>query len=124
MDRTSAFVIKIMEHFTNNPIFWSILILVFVEVLAHTEEPLCSKFHYEEQTLEKMIRQELKVEKMHSSIEETQKLVETALVDLRNERQMFQAEIKELKAAQLLEKQQLEREMQNIRGKENERTNG
>ncbi|XP_053395908.1 uncharacterized protein LOC123523515 [Mercenaria mercenaria] len=60
-------------------------------------EPLCSRFHYEEQTLEKMIRQEIFVEKMKDDIDDSKQQVVDAVVDLKNERNKFAAEFERLK---------------------------
>lgn len=47
-------------------------------------EPVCSQYHYEEKTLEKMIRQELIVEKMKSEIEDMKHQVLEGLEDMRD----------------------------------------
>ncbi|XP_053394393.1 uncharacterized protein LOC128555610 isoform X2 [Mercenaria mercenaria] len=60
-------------------------------------EPVCSRFHYEEQTLEKMIRQEIFVEKMKADIDDSKQQVVDAIVDLRNERNKFAADFEKLK---------------------------
>lgn len=49
-------------------------------------EPLCSPFHYEEKTLEKMIRQEIVVEKLRNEIEDTKHQVIETLKGLNAER--------------------------------------
>ncbi|XP_060556607.1 uncharacterized protein LOC132717202 [Ruditapes philippinarum] len=46
---------------------------------ALVSEPSCSRFHYEEQTLEKMIRQEVFVEKIKSEVDVTRNNVEKAV---------------------------------------------
>ncbi|XP_045204159.2 uncharacterized protein LOC123557038 [Mercenaria mercenaria] len=48
-------------------------------------EPQCSKFHYEEQLLEKMIRTEVKVEEIEKRILETNQHVIDVLEDLKTE---------------------------------------
>jgi hypothetical protein len=52
------------------------------------EEPQCSKFHYEAQTLEKMIRTEIKVEAMEKEIMKTNQLVLESLRTLTSEREV------------------------------------
>ena len=48
-------------------------------IISEATEPLCSKFHYEEQLLEKMIRTEIKVETMHQENKKTEDKVTTTL---------------------------------------------
>jgi hypothetical protein len=68
-------------------------------VAVRGQEPMCSKFHYESQTLEKMIRQEIEVEKMRAEMEETRKQVSSALSELRAERETFKREMDSMKTA-------------------------
>lgn len=58
--------------------------------LTSGSEPSCSKFHYEEKTLEKIIRQEILVEKMKMEIEDSKQEVKAALSDLSEDRLFFE----------------------------------
>lgn len=55
-------------------------------------EQSCSKFHYEEQTLEKLIRLQLFVEKTKEELDITQNKVIEALSELSKERKEFKAD--------------------------------
>jgi hypothetical protein len=48
-------------------------------------EPSCSKFHYEEQTLRKMIMVEILVDKLKADIEETKENVHDTLANITTE---------------------------------------
>jgi predicted nuclease with TOPRIM domain len=61
--------------------------------MPSVSEPTCSRFHYEEQTLEKMIRQEIKVEKMKSDMQLTEQRVLDALEKLKTERSEFNKDL-------------------------------
>ncbi|XP_060584368.1 uncharacterized protein LOC132740478 [Ruditapes philippinarum] len=54
--------------------------LLFISAVL--SEPECSRFHYEEQTLNKMIRQEIAIEKLQANMAETQQQVLDALGNL------------------------------------------
>ncbi|XP_053390861.1 uncharacterized protein LOC128553711 [Mercenaria mercenaria] len=73
--------------------FKTLLILFFVwnpcSVIGL--EPVCSRFHYEEQTLEKMIRQEILIEKIKAELDVTKQEVLDALSELKNERQAIES---------------------------------
>lgn len=92
------------------------IFVLIVVIMVRGEEPVCSKFHYESQTLEKMIRQELAVEKMKTEIEETRKQVSSALSELRAERESFTREIDSMKTVQEIEKQKMIKELGDIKG--------
>ncbi|XP_060563831.1 heavy metal-binding protein HIP-like [Ruditapes philippinarum] len=66
-----------------------IVILLLHSSMTSVAEPTCSKFHYEEQTLEKMIRQEIKVENMNSDMRLTEQRVLDALEKLKTERSAY-----------------------------------
>ncbi|XP_060569098.1 uncharacterized protein LOC132727568 isoform X3 [Ruditapes philippinarum] len=51
--------------------------------LPLANEPMCSKFAYDEQLLEKMIRQEIKVEMMQNDIKKTQEAVSITLEEIK-----------------------------------------
>ncbi|XP_045204157.2 uncharacterized protein LOC123557036 [Mercenaria mercenaria] len=59
-------------------------------------EPQCSKFHYEEQLLEKMVRMEVKVEGVEKRIMETNQRVLDVLGNLQTERKDMKNEFNEL----------------------------
>ncbi|XP_053388697.1 EMILIN-2-like [Mercenaria mercenaria] len=63
-----------------------------VLVIFHicVSEPHCSKFHYEEKLLEKMIRLEISVEAMKKEIEESRNQVTTTLGNLQTERSTWE----------------------------------
>ena len=67
-------------------------ILIFLSCLGIAQclslgaEPRCSRFHYEEQVLEKMIRLEVKVEEIEKRISQTNHNVMSVLEDLKTER--------------------------------------
>lgn len=50
-------------------------------------EPACSRFHYEEQTLKKIIMVEMLVESLKEETEGTKKTVNDALEDVRRDRE-------------------------------------
>ncbi|XP_045169773.1 C1q-related factor-like [Mercenaria mercenaria] len=81
--------------------FKTLLILFFVwnpcSVIG--SEPVCSRFHYEEQTLEKMIRQEILIEKIKAEMDVTKQEVLDALSDLKNERQAMESLKDEMKGS-------------------------
>lgn len=54
----------------------SFVCLSLICFYATTGEPQCSKFHYEEQLLEKMIRTEIKFEALQKLVEESLKQME------------------------------------------------
>ncbi|XP_060593567.1 uncharacterized protein LOC132748036 [Ruditapes philippinarum] len=70
-----------------------IVILLLHSSMPSVSEPTCSRFHYEEQTLEKMIRQEIKVEKMKSDMQLTEQRVLDALEKLKTERSEFNKDL-------------------------------
>ncbi|XP_060597909.1 uncharacterized protein LOC132751714 [Ruditapes philippinarum] len=57
--------------------FQRLFVLLFITAVL--SEPECSKFHYEEQTLNKMIRQEIAMEKLQTDMASTQQQVIDAL---------------------------------------------
>ncbi|XP_045191002.2 uncharacterized protein LOC123547815 [Mercenaria mercenaria] len=62
-------------------------IVIFITIFRYSvSEPHCSKFHYEEKLLEKMIRLEIFVEAMKMEIDESRKQVTTTLGNLQTER--------------------------------------
>ncbi|XP_045187638.2 uncharacterized protein LOC123545381 [Mercenaria mercenaria] len=62
-------------------------------------EPICSKFAYEEQLLEKMVRTEFNVEKMDKNMKETSNLVQNYLQQLRANWSQISKEFQEKKEA-------------------------
>ncbi|XP_060583208.1 uncharacterized protein LOC132739510 [Ruditapes philippinarum] len=78
------------------------LVLLMISFLGVTQcltsevEPRCSRFHYEEQLLEKMIRMEIKVEDIEKRISKTNQNVIDVLEDLKTERTNMKNDNKEL----------------------------
>ncbi|XP_060601878.1 caprin-2-like [Ruditapes philippinarum] len=64
----------------------SIIFLAITQSLSFAAEPRCSRFHYEEQLLEKMIRMEVKVEEVEKRISKTNQNVINVLEELKIER--------------------------------------
>ncbi|XP_053372693.1 heavy metal-binding protein HIP-like [Mercenaria mercenaria] len=60
-----------------------LLFLIKIVNVSLATEPVCSKFAYEEQLLEKMIRTEIKVESIESEIKKTQDSVLNTLVEIK-----------------------------------------
>ncbi|XP_060560799.1 uncharacterized protein LOC132720638 isoform X2 [Ruditapes philippinarum] len=60
-----------------------LLLLNYSLSLPLANEPMCSKFAYDEQLLEKMIRQEIKVETMQDDIKKTQETVSFTLEEIK-----------------------------------------
>ncbi|XP_060601877.1 caprin-2-like [Ruditapes philippinarum] len=63
-----------------------IIFLAITQSLSFAAEPRCSRFHYEEQLLEKMIRMEVKVEEIEKRITKTNQNVINVLEELKIER--------------------------------------
>ncbi|XP_060556048.1 uncharacterized protein LOC132716739 [Ruditapes philippinarum] len=80
------------------------LVLLLISFLAVTQcltsevESTCSRYHYEEQLLEKMIRMEIKVEDIEKRISKTNQNVIDVLEDMKTERTNIKNDNKELKA--------------------------
>ncbi|XP_060564614.1 uncharacterized protein LOC132723829 isoform X2 [Ruditapes philippinarum] len=60
-----------------------LLLLKYQFRVSLANEPICSKFAYDEQLLEKMIRQEIKVETMHNDMKKTQDAVSITLEEIK-----------------------------------------
>ncbi|XP_060554169.1 uncharacterized protein LOC132715199 [Ruditapes philippinarum] len=60
-----------------------LLLLKYQFSVSLANEPMCSKFAYDEQLLEKMIRQEIKVEMMQNDIKKTQEAVSITLEEIK-----------------------------------------
>jgi hypothetical protein len=60
-----------------------IVVGIYSYILCEAREPVCSKFAYEEQLLEKMIRTEIKVETMVNEIKKTEDNVISTLGDIK-----------------------------------------
>ncbi|XP_053374342.1 uncharacterized protein LOC128546944 [Mercenaria mercenaria] len=65
------------------------VVLSFLFIYVAFSEPECSRFHYEEQTLNKMIRVEIATEKLQLDMAATQQQLLDALRDLREETQQI-----------------------------------
>ena len=66
-----------------------ICVLVLPIICIRASEQ-CSKYHYEEKLLEKMIRLEISVEAMKKDIDKSRHQVTTALENLQNERNIIE----------------------------------
>ncbi|XP_060577064.1 heavy metal-binding protein HIP-like [Ruditapes philippinarum] len=64
-------------------LLFSFVIVVGIYNCSEAREPVCSKFAYEEQLLEKMIRTEIKVETMVNEIKKTEENVISTLGDIK-----------------------------------------
>jgi hypothetical protein len=60
-----------------------IIFAMYSSQVLEAKEPVCSKFAYEEQLLEKMIRTEIKVETMVNEIKKTEDNVISTLGDIK-----------------------------------------
>ncbi|XP_060599108.1 uncharacterized protein LOC132752752, partial [Ruditapes philippinarum] len=88
--------------------------------MPSASEPTCSKFHYEEQTLEKMIRQEIKVEKMKSDMQLTEQRVLDALEKLKMERNEFNKDLMKKEGDIEVLKTKMDEELNRMKAKTNE----
>jgi hypothetical protein len=62
---------------------FAIVVGIYSNNFSEAREPVCSKFAYEEQLLEKMIRTEIKVETMVNEIKKTEDNVISTLGDIK-----------------------------------------
>ncbi|XP_045176030.2 heavy metal-binding protein HIP-like [Mercenaria mercenaria] len=100
----------------------SILLICIMLVAPCCTEPHCSKFHYEESLLEKMIRTEILVQNMKKEIGDIQNQVRESLANLKEETNTWKTEIETLqensktKLAELSEKasSELDKNMQKV----------
>lgn len=72
-----------------------VLLVLFLQEQVHCE-PHCSKFHYEEKTLEKIIRLEILVDKLRAEIDDTSKRTSDMLGDLQKLKLQFSNELTDL----------------------------
>ncbi|XP_053388698.1 uncharacterized protein LOC123547813 [Mercenaria mercenaria] len=76
--------------------------VIFVTTFRYSiSEPHCSKFHYEEKLLEKMIRLEISVEAMKKETEESRNQVTTTLGNLQTERSTWKETLLTMKDASI-----------------------
>jgi U3 small nucleolar ribonucleoprotein component len=77
---------------------WTLLLLLlnYKFGLSLANEPMCSKFAYDEQLLEKMIRQEIKVETMQNDIKKTQEAVSNTLEEIKKTGEEVSQKLKSL----------------------------
>ena len=79
-------------------VFYVFLVSILLTVV-YCSEPICSKFDYQEQLLEKMIRTEIKVETMEKSVKTTQtemmNVLNSLQTDIKTELNKTQNEIKD-----------------------------
>ncbi|XP_045198943.2 heavy metal-binding protein HIP-like [Mercenaria mercenaria] len=103
-----------------------VIVSLFLGNVIFASEPECSRFHYEEKTLEKMIKLEILVQKMKSDVETTEKLVFDTLQDLtkereqikhdwENEKEAMKNELKEMKEDNREQMVQYAKEVENIK---------
>jgi hypothetical protein len=85
----------LFSRFYTFVVLFQIHVYNFQFVLA--KEPICSKFAYEEQLLEKMIRTEIKVETMANEIKATQETVVDTLGVIKKTVQEFTDKFDSLK---------------------------
>jgi hypothetical protein len=74
----------------NINMFQRLVALLFITAVL--SEPECSRFHYEEKTLNKMIRQEIAMEKLQADMVATQQQVLDALGKLTETTQQFRVD--------------------------------
>ncbi|XP_045186430.2 uncharacterized protein LOC123544426 [Mercenaria mercenaria] len=77
--------------------FGHIFLLVTVCAFVSSSEPECSKFHYEEKTLEKMIKTEIYVDKIKSETENMQQKMSEKLDGIQEDCETTERELKEAK---------------------------
>ncbi|XP_060582042.1 uncharacterized protein LOC132738551 isoform X3 [Ruditapes philippinarum] len=72
------------------------LIILLTVITACSSEPHCSKFHYEEKLLEKMVRTEILVENMKKHLDDIEARVTGALAKLKEDTTTWKGEIEEM----------------------------
>jgi hypothetical protein len=68
-------------------------LIILTVIVACSSEPQCSKFHYEEELLEKMIRTEILVENMKKQMDDIETRVTRALAKLNEDTTTWKGEI-------------------------------
>ncbi|XP_060582043.1 uncharacterized protein LOC132738551 isoform X4 [Ruditapes philippinarum] len=68
-------------------------LIILIVVVVCSSEPHCSKFHYEEKLLEKMIRTEILVENMKKQIDDIEARVTGAIAKLNEDTAKWKGEI-------------------------------
>lgn len=81
---------------------WKTIILIVTASHYIYSEPQCSKFHYEEKLLEKMIRLEFTVENIKKEVKDIQHQVKTTLGELQTERNAWDNKLMTLKESGIL----------------------
>ena len=79
-------------------LFYIFFVIYLLSRSGKCKEPHCSKFAYEEQLLEKMVRMEFNVERMSISIKETQNEIENLKISVIHELELLQKERAEWKS--------------------------
>ncbi|XP_045198942.2 heavy metal-binding protein HIP-like [Mercenaria mercenaria] len=103
-----------------------VIVSLFLGNAIFASEPECSRFHYEEKTLEKMIKLEILVQKMKTDVEKTEKLVFDTLQDMKKEREQtkhdwetekeaMKKELKEMKETNRKQIGQYAKEVENFK---------
>ena len=77
-------------------VIYFVSFLGIVHCISLGSEPKCSRFHYEEQLLEKVIRMEIKVEEIEKRVYQTNQNVISVLEDLKKERDNMKNDNQEL----------------------------
>ena len=78
-------------------LFYTVLVIYLLNSSGNCREPHCTKFAYEEQLLEKMVRMEFNVERMSTWMKETQKETENLMISVNHELELLQKEKAEWK---------------------------
>jgi hypothetical protein len=76
------------------------LMILMTVVVTCSSEPQCSKFHYEEKLLEKMIRTEILVENMKKQINDIETRVTGELAKLKDDTVIWKVEIEAMQEKQ------------------------
>lgn len=93
-----------------------VLLVLCLQEQVHCE-PHCSRFHYEEKTLEKMIRLEIFVDKLRAEIEETSKRTSDMLDNLQKLKLQFSNELTDLQDEVRKELEKQITDVSNLKGK-------
>ncbi|XP_045169311.2 uncharacterized protein LOC123532038 [Mercenaria mercenaria] len=86
-----------MKYYKTVHIYRTFIFIIFLVQGKVSGEPHCSKFHYEEQTLGKIIRLELQMERLQSEMENTQKRTLDMLNELKNFKEKLSTEFNSIK---------------------------
>ncbi|XP_045172772.2 complement C1q tumor necrosis factor-related protein 5-like [Mercenaria mercenaria] len=73
--------------------FTVLMLLTATAAALNAAEPQCSRFHYEEQTLAKVIKLEILVQKMKEDLDSTQRQVLDKMLELENDKEKMKVEL-------------------------------